>query len=81
MSAPLSRAPVPRPLHRPAGGLRRSGARVGDLVQLTVSMQVVNDMITPLLDVYVLVLANRRRVLGGAATGPVLLAVAPPASA
>jgi hypothetical protein len=34
-------------------------------------MQVLNGVITPVLPVYVLVLANRRRVLAAAANGPV----------
>jgi len=41
-----------------------------------VNMQVLNGAISPALLVFVLVLANRRSVLGAAANGPVFRAVA-----
>jgi Mn2+/Fe2+ NRAMP family transporter len=48
----------------------------GNLVSLVVSSQVVQGLITPVLLVYVLVLANRKSILGAAANGPVLRVVA-----
>ena len=50
----------------------------GNLVSRVVDMQVLNGMITPVLLVFVLILANRRSVLGAAANGPLyrLLATA-----
>lgn len=48
----------------------------GNLIQLLVQAQVVNGIITPVLLTYVLVLANRRSVLGEAANGPVFRVVA-----
>ena len=41
----------------------------GNLVSLVVNAQVLNEIITPLLLTYVLVLANRRSVLGTAVNG------------
>jgi len=48
----------------------------GNLISLVVNMQVLNGAISPALLVFVLVLANRRSVLGAAANGPVFRAVA-----
>jgi Mn2+/Fe2+ NRAMP family transporter len=48
----------------------------GNLIQLLVQAQVLNGVITPILLTYVLVLANRRTLLGEAANGPVFRAVA-----
>ena len=48
----------------------------GNLIQLLVQAQVVNGVITPVLLTYVLVLANRRSLLGAAANGPVFRVVA-----
>ena len=48
----------------------------GNLIELLVQAQVVNGVITPVLLTYVLVLANRRRLLGTAANGPVFRVVA-----
>jgi Mn2+/Fe2+ NRAMP family transporter len=48
----------------------------GNLIQLLVQAQVVNGVITPVLLTYVLVLANRRSLLGAAVNGPVFRIVA-----
>jgi Mn2+/Fe2+ NRAMP family transporter len=48
----------------------------GNLVSLAVNMQVLNGLITPVLLVFILVLANRRSVLGDAANGPLFKALA-----
>jgi Mn2+/Fe2+ NRAMP family transporter len=48
----------------------------GNLVSLVVNTQVLNGLITPVLLVYVLILANRRSVLGDAANGRVFRVVA-----
>jgi Mn2+/Fe2+ NRAMP family transporter len=48
----------------------------GNLVGLVVNMQVLNGLVTPVLLVFILVLANRRSVLGAATNGPVLRAIA-----
>jgi Mn2+/Fe2+ NRAMP family transporter len=48
----------------------------GNLISLVVNMQVLNGLITPVLLTLVLILANRRSVLGNAANGPVLRFVA-----
>ena len=48
----------------------------GNLVSLVVNMQVLNGLITPVLLTFVLVLANRRSILGNAANGPMFRAVA-----
>jgi NRAMP (natural resistance-associated macrophage protein)-like metal ion transporter len=48
----------------------------GNLVSLVINMQVLNGLITPVLLTFVLVLANRRSILGSAANGPVFRAVA-----
>jgi Mn2+/Fe2+ NRAMP family transporter len=42
----------------------------GNLIQLLLNMQVVNGLIAPVLLVFILILANRRSVLGDAANGP-----------
>ena len=47
----------------------------GNLIQLLVQAQVLNGIITPVLLVYVLVLANRRSLLGDAANGRVFRVV------
>ena len=48
----------------------------GNLVTLVVNAQVLNGIITPILLTYVLILANRRSVLGSAANGRVFRVVA-----
>ena len=48
----------------------------GNLISLVVDMQVLNGVITPVLLAFVLLLANRKSVLGDAANGPVFRAVA-----
>jgi Mn2+/Fe2+ NRAMP family transporter len=48
----------------------------GNLVTLVINAQVLNGFITPILLTYILILANRRSVLGKAANGPVFRAVA-----
>jgi NRAMP (natural resistance-associated macrophage protein)-like metal ion transporter len=48
----------------------------GNLVALVINAQVLNGFITPVLLTYILILANRRAVLGNAANGPVFRAVA-----
>ena len=48
----------------------------GNLVALVVNMQVLNGLVTPVLLVFILVLANRRSVLGDAANGRVFRAIA-----
>jgi Mn2+/Fe2+ NRAMP family transporter len=48
----------------------------GNAVQLVINAQVLNGFITPVLLTYILILANRRSVLGDAANGPVFRAVA-----
>jgi len=42
----------------------------GNLISLLINMQVVNGLITPVILVFILILANRRAVLGAAANGP-----------
>ena len=48
----------------------------GNLVALVINAQVLNGFITPVLLTYILILANRRSVLGDAANKPVFRAVA-----
>ena len=48
----------------------------GNLIQLLINAQLLNGIITPILLTYVLVLANRKRLLGDAANGPVYRVVA-----
>jgi Mn2+/Fe2+ NRAMP family transporter len=48
----------------------------GNLVSLVVNMQVLNGLITPVLLVFILILASRRSILGNAANGRVFRAVA-----
>jgi hypothetical protein len=48
----------------------------GNLIQLLVRAQVLNGAITPILLTYVLVLANRRTLLGAAANGPIFGVIA-----
>lgn len=48
----------------------------GNLVSLIINAQVLNGVITPMLLVYVVILANRARVLGAARNGPMLKTVA-----
>jgi Mn2+/Fe2+ NRAMP family transporter len=47
----------------------------GNLISLVVNMQVLNGLITPVLLMFVLILANRRSVLGDAVNGPVFRVV------
>ncbi len=48
----------------------------GNLVNLLLNTQTLNGLITPVILVFILVLANRRRLLGDAANGPVFRVVA-----
>jgi Mn2+/Fe2+ NRAMP family transporter len=48
----------------------------GNLIHLLINMQVLNGIITPILLVFILILANRRDVLGDAANSPRFRAVA-----
>ena len=48
----------------------------GNLVDLLLNTQTLNGLITPVILVFILVLANRRRLLGDAANGPVFRFVA-----
>jgi Mn2+/Fe2+ NRAMP family transporter len=48
----------------------------GNLVNLLISTQELNGLITPVILVFILVLANRRSLLGDAANGPVFRVVA-----
>jgi len=48
----------------------------GNLVELVINAQVLNGFITPVVLTYILILANRRSVLGDAANGPVFRVVA-----
>lgn len=42
----------------------------GNLISLLINMQVVNGLITPIILIFILILANRRAVLGPAVNGP-----------
>jgi len=42
----------------------------GNLISLLINMQVINGLITPIILIFILILANRRAVLGSAANGP-----------
>src|SRR5205085_10322431 len=44
----------------------------GNLVSLLIGTQVLNGLITPIVLVFILILANRRSLLGNAANGPLL---------
>jgi Mn2+/Fe2+ NRAMP family transporter len=48
----------------------------GNLVDLLLNTQTLNGLITPVILVFILILANRRRLLGDAANGPVFKVVA-----
>ena len=48
----------------------------GNLFRLLIGTQVLNGLITPIILVFILILSSRRSVLGDAANGPVLKAVA-----
>ncbi len=48
----------------------------GNLIQLLVQAQILNGVITPILLTFILILANRRSLLGEAANGPVFRVVA-----
>jgi len=48
----------------------------GNLINTLINAQVLNGIITPILLIYLLVLANKRSLLGAAANGPVFRAVA-----
>ncbi|HWE54967.1 MAG TPA: Nramp family divalent metal transporter [Acidimicrobiales bacterium] len=48
----------------------------GNLVSLLINTQTLNGLITPVILVFILILANRRRLLGDAANGPVFRIVA-----
>ena len=48
----------------------------GNLISLLINMQVVNGLITPIILIFILILANRRSVLGNAANGPKFKAAA-----
>lgn len=45
-------------------------------MSLVINAQVLNGFITPILSAYILILANRRSVLGDAANGPTFRSVA-----
>lgn len=42
----------------------------GNLISLLINMQVINGLITPIILIFILILANRRAVLGSAVNGP-----------
>lgn len=42
----------------------------GNLISLLINMQVINGLITPIILIFILILANRRAVLGNAVNGP-----------
>jgi len=42
----------------------------GNLIDLLLNMQVLNGIITPIILTFILILANRRNVLGSAVNGP-----------
>ncbi|MEX1216936.1 MAG: Nramp family divalent metal transporter [Acidimicrobiales bacterium] len=44
----------------------------GNLISLLINMQVVNGLMTPIILIFILILANRRSVLGNAVNGPKL---------
>jgi hypothetical protein len=48
----------------------------GNLISLLINMQVVNGLITPIILIFILILANRRSVLGNMANGPKFKAAA-----
>jgi Mn2+/Fe2+ NRAMP family transporter len=48
----------------------------GNLVSLLINMQELNGLITPIILIFILILANRRSVLGDAANGPIFKVVA-----
>jgi Mn2+/Fe2+ NRAMP family transporter len=48
----------------------------GNLVNLLISTQELNGIITPIILIFILILANRRSLLGDAANGPVFRVVA-----
>ena len=48
----------------------------GNLIDLLINTQVLNGLMTPVILTFMLILANRRSVLGDAANGPVLRVVA-----
>jgi NRAMP (natural resistance-associated macrophage protein)-like metal ion transporter len=48
----------------------------GNLISLLINMQVVNGLITPIILIFILILANRRAVLGNMANGPKFKAAA-----
>jgi NRAMP (natural resistance-associated macrophage protein)-like metal ion transporter len=77
MSAKLRQAPVFYGLYTVQLVLGAAIALLpGNLVQLVINAQVLNGFITPVLLTYILILANRRSVLGDAANGRVFRAVA-----
>ena len=61
-------------------GLVAVGAAIalapGNLISLLINTQVINGVITPIILTFILLLANRRSVLGDAANGPTLKALA-----
>ena len=48
----------------------------GNLIDLLIKTQVLNGIITPIILVFILILANRRSLLGAAANGPIFRLVA-----
>jgi Mn2+/Fe2+ NRAMP family transporter len=48
----------------------------GNLISLLINTQVLNGVITPIILVFILILTNRRRLLGDAANGPIFRVVA-----
>ena len=47
----------------------------GNLIDLLLNLQVLNGLVTPIILTFVLILANRRSLLGDAVNGPVLRVV------
>jgi Mn2+/Fe2+ NRAMP family transporter len=48
----------------------------GNLIDLLIKTQVLNGIITPIILIFILILANRRSLLGQAANGPIFRLVA-----
>jgi hypothetical protein len=68
---PLLRSPaLPRPFHRPNRGRAAIALTPGNLIDLLINTQILNGIITPIILVFILILANRRSLLGDAANSP-----------
>jgi Mn2+/Fe2+ NRAMP family transporter len=48
----------------------------GNLIDLLIKTQVLNGIITPIILIFILILANRRSLLGDAVNGPIFRVVA-----